>query len=64
MCLNVWGGEWGVPARHPIQNKQHGLGNEPHVLANGPHVHSIHEWGYSYYGELRLGHLFIMTRLG
>ena len=43
-----------------------GLGNGPHVLGNGPRdMHFIiHDWGYVYYREVRLGHLFILAPLG
>ena len=36
------------------------IGNGPHVLANGLHKFIM---GYSYYGEVRLGHLIILALL-
>ena len=50
------------------------LSNDPHVLGNGPNglgngqwtsfVNSIHESGYAFNGEVRLGRLFILALWG
>ena len=41
-------------------------GNGPNVLGNGPHLCTqfMNTQGYSYYGEVRLGHWFILAPTG
>ena len=49
-----------------LGNGPHVLGNEPHVLGNGPHSCNqfMNAVILTYYGEVRLGRLFILALLG
>ena len=52
---------------HVLGYGPHVLGNGPHVIGNGPHLctHFMNTGlQYSYYGEVRLGPLFILSLLG
>ena len=52
---------WGGQARSFLYPGHIGLGNGPHTVCQV--MNSIYGLGYSYYGEVRLGHSFILAIL-